>query len=75
METYIADNEGRIPLPGVQAVYPPGTRVFYQNGEYAGHESPILEEVPPVETTADTQPLPTLQGEDHSPVIQAEGNE
>lgn len=63
METYIADEHGHVDVPGVQAVYPPGTKVFYQNGEYAGHESPILEEVPPVETTGDTQPLPTLQGE------------
>lgn len=70
METYIADEYGRIPLPGVQALYPPETHVFYQNGEYAGHESPIIEE-----TTADTQPLPTLQGDqvEYVPVTQAEG--
>jgi hypothetical protein len=44
METYTADSEGRIPVPGVQALYPPGTKVFYQNGEYAGHETPVVEE-------------------------------
>lgn len=61
MEEYIADENGHIDAPGVQSKYPPGTHVFYVNGEYAGHESPIIE--PPAETTGDTQPLPPLQGE------------
>ncbi len=55
MEEYIADENGHIDVPGVQAIYPPGTHVFYVNGEYAGHETP---------DTADTQPLPPLQGGD-----------
>lgn len=60
METYTADSEGRIPLPGVQALYPPGTKVWYQNGEYAGHETPpVVEEAvtPEVSATAETQSL------------------
>jgi hypothetical protein len=51
MEEYIADDEGRIDVPGVQATYPPGTHVFYENGQYAGHESPILE--PPEKAKTD----------------------
>ena len=51
MEEYIADADGRITVPGAQAIYPPGTRVWYQNGEYAGHETP------PEQENVATQPL------------------
>ncbi len=77
METYIADEHGNIPVLGIQATYPPGTRIFYQNGEYAGHESPILEEVPPAEATAEIQSVAVAQvePEEHPPVTQAEGEQ
>jgi hypothetical protein len=78
METYTADSEGRIPVPGVQALYPPGTRVFYQNGEYAGHETPPepVEERAETSATSETQPLAPVQVEpdEHPPVEQVEGN-
>jgi hypothetical protein len=70
MEEYIADENGHINVPGVQAIYPPGTRVFYVNGEYAGHETPVVTD------TADTQPLTPLQGDAVQQVetpVQAEG--
>lgn len=69
METHIADSEGRIPSPGVQALYPPGTKVFYQNGEYAGHETP-----PPVEEAVAPESSAPSRKSGHPPVVQAEGN-
>lgn len=45
MEEYIADSEGHIDYPGHVALYPPGTKVFFQNGQYAGHETPVLQEL------------------------------
>ena len=47
METKIADADGKVDQYGHQATYPPGTKVFFQNGEYSGHETP--EEEPPKE--------------------------
>ena len=46
METKIADADGKVDQYGHQATYPPGTKVFFQNGEYAGHEPPPEEEKP-----------------------------
>ena len=44
METKIADADGKVDQYGHEATYPPGTKVFFQNGEYAGHETPELKE-------------------------------
>lgn len=50
METKIADEDGRVDVPGHEATYPPNTKVFFQNGVYAGHETP--EEKPAEEEKA-----------------------
>ena len=47
MDEKIADADGNVDQPGHTAAYPPGTKVFFQNGEYSGHETP--EEEPPKE--------------------------
>jgi len=49
VETKIANVDGKVDQNGHQATYPPGTKVFFQNGEYAGHVSPeVPEEEKPV---------------------------
>jgi hypothetical protein len=50
METKIADADGKVDQPGYEATYPPGAKVYFQNGTYAGHETP--EEKPQEEEKA-----------------------
>jgi hypothetical protein len=40
MDEKIADENGKVDQPGHEATYPPGTKVYFQNGVYAGHETP-----------------------------------
>ena len=46
-------------------------------GWICGHESPILEELPPAEATAEIQSVAVAQvePEEHPPVTQAEGEQ
>lgn len=44
MEEKIADENGHVDMPGFEATYPPGTKVYFLSGQYAGHESPVEEE-------------------------------
>jgi len=46
MDEKIADADGHVDQPGHEATYPPGTKVFFQNSVYAGHETPQEEEKP-----------------------------
>lgn len=51
METFIADENGHVGVPGCTATYPVGYTVYFLHGHFAGMEPPVPQEGGP------TQPL------------------